>query len=199
MEIFQTIVDWYMGNLNYLTIGLIMVIESSFIPFPSEVVIPFAAYKAGQGELNIYLVILSGTIGALVGALINYYLAYYLGRPLVYRFSGSKIGKMLLLSEEKVAHAENYFIRNGKISTLIGRLIPAVRQLISIPAGLAKMPMLDFLIYTTIGAGIWNVILAIIGFFLFEVREQIYPHLGHILLAIGAGFVVYLIIKARQK
>jgi membrane protein DedA with SNARE-associated domain len=199
MEIFQTIVDWYMGNLNYLTIGLLMVIESSFIPFPSEVVIPFAAYKAGQGELNIYLVILSGTIGALVGALINYYLAYYLGRPLVYRFSGSKIGKMLLLSEEKVAHAENYFIRNGKISTLIGRLIPAVRQLISIPAGLAKMPMRDFLIYTTIGAGIWNVILAIIGFFLFEVREQIYPHLGHILLAIGAGFVVYLIIKARQK
>ena len=199
MEIFQTIVDWYMANLNYLTIGLLMVIESSFIPFPSEVVIPFAAFKAGQGELNIYLVILSGTIGALIGALINYFLAYYLGRPLVYRFSGSKIGKMFLLSEEKVAHAENYFIRNGKISTLIGRLVPGVRQLISIPAGLAKMPMRDFLIYTSVGAGIWNVILAIIGFFLFEIREQIYPHLGHILLAIGVGFVVYLIIKARQN
>ncbi len=199
MEIFQTIVDWYMANLNYFTIGLLMVIESSFIPFPSEVIIPFAAYKAGQGELNIYLVILSGTIGALVGALINYYLAYYLGRPLVYKFSGSRIGRMLLLSEEKVAHAESYFVRNGKISTLVGRLIPAVRQLISIPAGLSKMPMRDFLIYTSVGAGIWNVILAIIGFFLYEIREQIYPHLGHILLAMGAGFVVYLIIKARKS
>jgi membrane protein DedA with SNARE-associated domain len=174
-----------------------MVIESSFIPFPSEAVIPFAAYKAAQGELNIFGVILSGTVGALVGALINYYLAMYLGRPLIYKFANSTAGKMLLLSKEKVEHAESYFLKNGKSSTFIGRLVPAVRQLISIPAGLARMNLRDFILYTFLGAGIWNIILAIIGFYLYEVREQIFPYMGHILLASGALFVAYLIIKAR--
>jgi membrane protein DedA with SNARE-associated domain len=186
-----------MANLNYFTVGFLMVIESSFIPFPSEAVIPFAAYKAAQGELNIFGVILSGTVGALVGALINYYLAMYLGRPLIYKFANSTAGKMLLLSKEKVEHAESYFLKNGKSSTFIGRLVPAVRQLISIPAGLARMNLRDFILYTFLGAGIWNIILAIIGFYLYEVREQIFPYMGHILLASGALFVAYLIIKAR--
>jgi len=114
MEFFQTLFDWYMANLNYFTIALLMAIESTFLPLPSEVVIPFAAYKAGQGDLNVFIVVLSGTIGALSGSLINYTLAYYLGRPIVYKFAGSKLGKLVLLSEEKVKHAEDYFIRNGK-------------------------------------------------------------------------------------
>ncbi|HEX7493214.1 MAG TPA: DedA family protein, partial [Bacteroidales bacterium] len=167
MEFFQTLFDWYMANLNYFTIALLMAIESTFLPLPSEVVIPFAAYKAGQGDLNVFIVVLFGTIGALSGSLINYTLAYYLGRPIVYKFAGSKLGKLVLLSEEKVKHAEDYFIRNGKTSTFIGRLVPGIRHLISIPAGLAKMNLRDFMLFTFIGAGMWNIILAIIGYYLY--------------------------------
>jgi membrane protein DedA with SNARE-associated domain len=199
MHFFQTLFDWYMANLNYFSIALLMLIESTFLPLPSEVVIPFAAYKAAQGELNVFIVVLSGTIGALSGSLINYTLAYYLGRPLIYKFAGSKLGKIFLLSKEKVMHAEEYFIRNGKTSTFIGRLVPGIRHLISIPAGLARMSLRDFMLFTFIGAGIWNIILAIIGFYLYAVREQIFPYLGHILLGVGVIFVVYLIIKARKK
>ena len=199
MEFFQTLFDWYMANLNYFTIALLMAIESTFFPLPSEVVIPFAAYKAGQGDLNVFIVVLSGTLGALSGSLINYTLAYYLGRPLVYKFADSRIGKIFLLSKEKVEHAEQYFIRNGKTSTFIGRLVPGIRHLISIPAGLAKMNLRDFMLYTFVGAGIWNIILAIIGFYLYGIREQIFPYIGHILLALGVAFVIYLIIKARKN
>ncbi|HZY25835.1 MAG TPA: DedA family protein, partial [Bacteroidales bacterium] len=144
-------------------------------------------------------VVIAGTIGALSGSLINYTLAYYLGRPLVYKFAGSKLGRIFLLSEEKVKHAEEYFIRNGKTSTFIGRLVPGIRHLISIPAGLAKMNLRDFLLFTFIGAGIWNIILAIIGYYLYAVREQIFPYVGHILLGVGLIFVAYLIIKARKN
>ena len=199
MELFHSLFDWYMANLNYLTIALLMAIESTFLPLPSEVVIPFAAYKAGQGDLNVFLVVIFGTIGALTGSLINYTLAYYLGRPIVYRFAESKIGRLFLLSKEKVEHAENYFIKNGKTSTFIGRLVPGIRHLISIPAGLAKMNLRDFMLYTLIGAGIWNIILAVIGFYLYEVREQIFPYVGHILVVTGVLFIGYLIIKARKK
>jgi len=199
MEIFHSVLDWYMANLEYFTVALLMTVESSFIPFPSEAIVPFAAYKAAQGNLNIFGVVVAGTVGALAGALINYYLARYLGRPLVYKFADSTVGRMLLLSKDKVRHAEDYFIRNGKSSTFVGRLVPAVRQLISIPAGLAEMNIRDFIIYTVAGAGIWNIILAVIGFFLYEVREQIFPYLGHILVLLGAGFIVYLVIKARKS
>jgi membrane protein DedA with SNARE-associated domain len=197
MEFFQTLFDWYMANLNYFTVALLMAIESTFLPLPSEIVVPFAAYKAAQGDLNVFLVVLFGTIGALSGSLINYTLAYYLGRPLVYKLADSRIGKVFLLSKEKVISAENFFIRNGRTSTFIGRLVPGVRHLISIPAGLAKMNLRDFMLYTFVGAGIWNIILAIIGYYLYEIREQIFPYIGHILLALGALFVVYLIVKAR--
>jgi membrane protein DedA with SNARE-associated domain len=199
MEVFQALFDWYMANLNYFTVALLMAIESTFLPLPSEVVVPFAAYKAGQGDLNVYLVVFFGTVGALCGSLINYTLAYYLGRPLVYRFADSKFGRAFLLSKEKVIHAEEFFIRNGKTSTFIGRLVPGVRHLISIPAGLAKMNLRDFMLYTFVGAGLWNIILAIIGYYLYEIREQIFPYIVHILLALGAVFTVYLIIKARKN
>jgi membrane protein DedA with SNARE-associated domain len=197
MEIFHSLFDWYMSNLNYLTIALLMAIESTFMPLPSEIVIPFAAYKAGQGELNVFLVVIAGTFGALSGSLINYVLAYYLGRPIVYKFAGSKVGRLFLLSEEKVKHAEEYFIKNGKTSTFIGRLVPGIRHLISIPAGLAKMNLRDFLLFTFIGAGIWNIILAVVGFYLYSVRDQIFPYIGHILLGLGVLFLIYLIVKAR--
>jgi membrane protein DedA with SNARE-associated domain len=181
-----------MANLNYFTVALLMAIESTFMPLPSEVVVPFAAYKAAQGDLNVLGVILFGTIGALCGSLINYFLSKYLGRPLVYKFAESGVGKLFLLSREKIEHA-------GRTSTFIGRLVPGVRHLISIPAGLAKMNLRDFILFTFAGAGIWNIILAIVGFYLYEIREQIFPYIGYILVVLGAGFVVYLVIKARRN
>lgn len=199
MELFNTVLDWYMANLNYFTVALLMLIESTFLPMPSEVVIPFAAYKAAQGDLNIFGVVIFGTIGALCGSLINYTLAYYLGRPIVYKFAESKLGKLFLLSKEKVEHAENYFIRNGKASTFIGRLVPGIRHLISIPAGLAKMNLRSFMFYTFVGAGIWNIILAVIGYYIYDIREQIFPYLTHILIVLGVAFAVYLVIKGTMQ
>jgi len=187
-----------MANLNYFTVWLLMLIESTFLPMPSEVVIPFAAYKAGQGDLNVFLVVIFGTIGALCGSLVNYFLSYYLGRPIVYAFADSKVGKIFLLSKEKVIHAEEYFRRNGKSSTFIGRLVPGIRHLISIPAGLAKMNIRDFILYTFVGAGIWNIILAIIGYYVYEMRDKIFPYIGHILIGLGVIFVIYLIIRAYR-
>ena len=199
MELFHTLLDWYMANLNYFTIALLMLIESTFLPLPSEVVIPFASYKAAQGDLSLFGVVLSGTVGALTGSLINYTLAYYLGRPIVYKFAESKIGRVFLLSKEKIEHAENYFIRNGKTSTFIGRLVPGIRHLISIPAGLAKMNLRTFMFYTFIGAGIWNIILAIIGYYIYDVRGQIFPYLDNVLYILGAIFLIYLVVKGIKR
>lgn len=202
-------IQWCLDNLNYWTITILMTIESSFIPFPSEVVVPPAAYKAASegSDLNVYLVVLFATIGANIGALINYYLAYYVGRPIVYKFANSRFGHMCLIDEAKVKHAETYFEKHGALSTFVGRLIPAVRQLISIPAGLAKMKLSTFLLYTTLGAGIWNAILAIIGYSLQSVvpEDQLletvtkYSHeLGYIFIALGIFIVGYLIYKGRK-
>ncbi len=167
-----TFIQWCLDHLNYWTITLLMAIESSFIPFPSEIVVPPAAYKAAAGELNIYLVVLFATLGANIGALVNYYLAMWIGRPLVYKFASSRIGHMCLIDEASVLKAEKFFDDNGRISTFVGRLVPAVRQLISIPAGLARMRMSTFLLYTTLGAGLWNIILAAIGYYLESVVPQ---------------------------
>ena len=202
-------IQWCLDHLNYWTITLLMAIESSFIPFPSEVVVPPAAYKAASGnsELNVYLVVLSATIGANIGALINYYLAYFVGRPIVYKFANSRFGHMCLIDEAKVQHAEAYFEKHGALSTFVGRLIPAVRQLISIPAGLAKMKLSTFLLYTTLGAGIWNTILAAIGYYLQSIvpEDQLmasvtkYSHeLGYMFIGLGVLIVGYLIYKGRK-
>lgn len=165
-SIIQQVEKWYNENTNYMSITVLMTIESSFIPFPSEIVIPPAAYIASKPDshLNIFLVVLFGTLGALFGALINYGLAIWLGRPILYKLADSKVGKILLLSSEKIQKAEQYFNDHGKISTFIGRLIPGIRQLISIPAGLSKMNLLSFALYTTLGAGIWNIVLALLGY-----------------------------------
>ena len=165
-------IQWCLDHLNYWTITLLMAIESSFIPFPSEIVVPPAAYKAAAGELNIYLVVLFATLGANIGALVNYYLAMWIGRPLIYKFASSRIGHRCLIDEASVMKAETVFDDNGRISTFVGRLVPAVRQLISIPAGLARMKLATFLLYTTLGAGLWNIILAVIGYYLESVVPQ---------------------------
>jgi len=199
MEFFQTLLDWYMANLNYFTITLLMIIEGSFIPFPSEAVIPLAAYKAAEGSLNFWGVIISGTSGALIGSLINYYLAKYIGRPLVYKFANSKLAHFMLISKDKVERAEEYFIKNGKSSTFIGRLLPGIRQLISIPAGLSKMNLRDFVLYTLLGAGIWNLILGIVGYYAYSIKDQILHYVAYFLIILGIGYFIYLIIKSRKR
>lgn len=159
--------DWFVNNASYLFVFIFMVIESSFIPFPSEVVVPPAAYLAMQkGDMNIFMVVLVATAGALVGALINYVLSLLIGRPIVYAFADSRVGHALLIDRAKVEKAERYFDEHGAASTFFGRLIPAVRQLISIPAGIAKMNIWVFMIFTSLGAMVWNGILAFLGWWL---------------------------------
>ena len=161
-----------LGNLNYGTILFLMLLESTVIPVPSELVVSPAAYHAAGGHLNVLLVILFATIGADLGATINYVAGYYLGRPIIYKFANSKWGKMCLLNQEKVEKSEKYFNNHGMAATITGRLIPGIRHLISIPAGLAKMTYWKFLLYTTIGAGVWNCILAALGWYLHSVVPE---------------------------
>lgn len=167
----STFFQWFVDNANYLFLFLFMVIESSFVPFPSEVVVPPAAYLActhsGTGaDMNIVVVVLIATLGAMVGAFINYYLALWVGRPVVYRFADSRFGHACLIDRAKVERAEAYFDKHGAISTFIGRLIPAIRQLISIPAGLSRMNVGTFALFTFLGALVWNVVLALLGYWL---------------------------------
>ena len=195
-------IAWCLGHLNYWVITLLMAIESSFIPFPSEVVIPPAAYMAAAtGEMSLWLIIVCATVGALIGAAVNYVLALYLGRPIIYRFANSKLGHLCLIDEEKVKLAEHYFDEHGAIGTIVGRLVPAVRQLISIPAGLARMRFGRFLLYTAIGAGAWNCILGAIGYALASVvpYEQLDEtvaeysvYLKVLMLLVGLAAVYYL-------
>ena len=205
-------IQWCLDHLSYATITLLMTIESSFIPFPSEVVVPPAAYMAAvNGEMNILLVVLFATLGADFGALINYFLAKWLGRPIVYKFANSRVGHMCLIDEAKVKYAEEYFDKRGALSTFVGRLIPAGRQLISIPAGLARMKMSTFLLYTTLGAGIWNTVLAAIGWYLstvpgIETEEQLlervteYSHeIGYVIIAVVVFVIGYLAYKGYKK
>ena len=212
MESSAELIRWILENLNYWVVTLFMAIESSFIPFPSEVIVPPAAWKAmADDSMNIILVVVFATIGANIGALVNYYLAKWLGRPLVYKFANSRIGHMCLLDEQKVRHAEDYFRRHGAASTFFGRLIPAVRQLISIPAGLAGMKMRPFLLYTTLGAGLWNIILATIGYLIYRLTpvkttEDVYilatkysHEIGYDILAIAVLVIAFLIYKGLKK
>lgn len=203
---------WVLENLNYWVVTLFMAIESSFIPFPSEVVVPPAAWKAmADDSLNIFLVIVFATVGADLGALVNYGLSRWLGRPIVYKFANSRLGHMCLIDEEKVKHAEEYFRRHGAASTFFGRLVPAVRQLISIPAGLSGMKIAPFLLYTTLGAGLWNTVLALIGYGIYRYTDlkttedvyllaSTYSHeIGYAILIIVAVVISVLIYKGLKK
>ncbi len=199
----EEIYNWIAQNMNYGVITLFMAIESSFIPFPSEIIIIPAAYIAyNQGTLSLPLIILFGTLGAIIGALVNYGLSVWLGRPIIHRFADTKVAHMLLIDRPGVEKAEKYFADHGAIGTLIGRLVPAIRQLISIPAGLARMKMSIFLLCTFIGAGVWNTILAFLGYFIGQTvsedvliaKVQLYS--GYVKMGIAiiliAGFAYYI-------
>jgi len=194
-----------LSNLNYTVIFILMTIESTVIPFPSEVIVPPAAYHAAGGNLNILLVVLFATLGADLGAIINYAAGYFLGRPVIYKFANSRLGKLCMLSQEKVEKSERYFNEHGRVATITGRLIPGIRQLVSVPAGLAKMNFWKFLLYTTIGAGAWNCILAALGWYLYSVvpEEQLQASIdaysGHIKVVIFASLGLVVVYFMARK
>ncbi len=162
----SSLIDWYTNSLSYWVLTLLMILENSIVPLPAELIVAPAAYNAATGRLSFPIIILCTTFGSIVGAIINYYLSLFLGRELIYRFVDSRWGKILMLDTEKLKQAEQFFLKRGKTATFIGRLIPVGRQLVSIPAGLARMPILTFILYTAIGSAIWNTLLASIGYFL---------------------------------
>ena len=197
-----------LGHLNYGTIFILMLLESTVIPVPSELVVAPAAYHAAAGNLDIWLVILFSTLGADVGATINYFAGWYLGRPIIYKFANSKWGHLCLLNQEKVEKSERYFDEHGMVATITGRLLPGIRHLISIPAGLAKMSYWKFLLYTTIGAASWHTILALLGHYMHsfvpedQLQEKIleygeYIKFGLIFLVIVA--CLYFLVKWYVK
>lgn len=207
-ELFSFLLD----QLSYLNVFLLMTIESTFIPFPSEVVLPPAAYHAhATGDQDVFLLTLVATLGADMGATINYVLSMYLGRPLVYAFANSKWGHRCLLNAEKVERSEKYFDEHGVFATLTGRLVPVVRQLISVPAGLARMNFLKFITFTTIGAGAWNCVLAGIGWYLQTIvpEDQLldkvneYSHIISggivVILAIGVAYFIFKKVKKQNN
>ena len=208
----ETLIQFCLDHLNYWTVTLFMAIESSFIPFPSEAVVPPAAWKAAvTGEMSVVLVVVFATLGALIGAFINYYLAVWLGRPIVYKFANSRIGHMCLIDEAKVQNAEKYFDEHGAVSTFIGRLVPAVRQLISIPAGLARMGLGRFVLYTSLGAGVWNTILAALGYYMASIPgmqseaavmnkvKEYSSEIGIVFIVLAVFIVAYLAYKGLKK
>ena len=208
MSLIDNIITWYSAHMNYASITALMAVESSFIPFPSEVVIPPAAFVAGQPEsvlcatgnytLDVLIIVLFGTLGAMIGAIINYGLSVWLGRIIIYKFADSRLGHLCLLSSEKIQKAEEYFREKGNVSTFIGRFIPGIRQLISIPAGLSRMHFGAFLWWTFLGAFIWNCILAAIGYVAAGQMDRIkeYSHeLSVAILILFGAVVLYFAIK----
>ena len=208
MSLIDNIITWYSAHMNYASITALMAVESSFIPFPSEVVIPPAAFVAGQPDsvlcttgnypVDVLLIILFGTLGAMIGAIINYGLSVWLGRLIIYKFADSKLGHMCLLSGEKLQRAEEYFREKGNVSTFIGRFIPGIRQLISIPAGLSRMHFGAFLWWTFLGAFIWNCILAAVGYVAAGQMDRIkeYSHELSVAILVLFGLVVaYFVIR----
>lgn len=201
---FETILNLFSG-MGYTGITVLMAIESSFIPLPSELIIPPAGYLANLGKMNFLLIILAGTFGSLLGALFNYYLAKHLGSPLIHKLARSSWAKFFFITPEKLAASEQYFRDKGHISTFVGRLIPVIRHLISIPAGLSKMPIGEFILYTVLGASVWCTVLATLGWFFGANEELLKEHYHQISIAGGfilLIFIVYLIWKkyyAKKK
>jgi len=196
----HAIIDWLVqtiGSMGYLGIFLLMAMESSVIPIPSEFVMPPAGYLAQQGQMSMALAILCGTAGSLVGAYANYFAAKLLGRPLLLKY-----GKYVFITEEKFAKVETFFLKHGEISTFIGRLVPVVRHLISLPAGLAGMNHLKFSLYTLLGAGTWVTVLTCIGYFIGSNQDLImkYSHhaLGVVLLVCSIIVLIYVKMQRRN-
>ena len=198
--IMHELINWLVetiGALGYPGIFTLMAMESSVIPIPSELVMPPAGYLAQQGQMHMAIVILSGTLGSLVGAYANYFASHYLGRPLVLKY-----GKYVWITEEKFAKVEKFFKDHGEVSTFIGRLLPVVRHLISIPAGLAGMNHVKFTLYTLLGAGIWVTVLSYIGYFIGAERELImqYSHQAVIgVIIVSAVIIAVYVWNHRRK
>jgi membrane protein DedA with SNARE-associated domain len=195
----HAVVAWLLqtiGSLGYPGIFLLMAMESSVVPIPSELVMPPAGYLSQQGEMNMVLSILVGTAGSLIGAYANYFAAHYLGRPLLLRY-----GKYLFITEEKFSKVENFFLKHGEISTFVGRLIPVVRHLISLPAGIAGMNHLKFSLYTLLGAGIWVTVLTCIGYFIGSNEELIlkYSHHALFVVLLLSSFIVFVYVKLQRR
>lgn len=196
----QVIVDWILetvGTLGYPGIFFLMLLESSFFPFPSEVVMIPAGYLAFQGSMNPYLAVAAGLAGSLTGALLNYMLALHFGRPILLR-----IGHYFFFGPQALEKIEAYFAEHGEISTFNGRLIPGVRQYISLPAGLARMHLGKFSLYTSLGAGIWVAILTLLGYLMGSQEELLRANLHRITIA-ALGFVVvstliYVVYRRRR-
>lgn len=205
LNIFSSLLDWYIANMTYLTITILMAIESTFIPLPSELVLPPAAWKAAlyPDQINLFLIILFASLGCVLGATFNYVLSRTLGRTIIYGLADSKAAKFFFINREKIQKAENYFVENGNTSTFVGRLVPGIRHLISIPAGLAKMDFKKFIFYTFTGSLIWNTILSLLGYYFGKNQELVMQHLkpfSIVALGLGLLYVLYLIfIKNRKK
>jgi membrane protein DedA with SNARE-associated domain len=184
------------GALGYPGIFLLMAMESSVIPVPSELVMPPAGYLAQQGQMNMVVAILCGTLGSLVGAYANYFAAHYLGRPLLLKY-----GKYVWITEEKFAKVETYFKNHGEISTFIGRLLPVVRHLISLPAGLAGMNHWKFSLYTLAGAGLWVTVLTVIGYVIGANQALImkYSHQALIGVVILSAVIIAVYVRNYKK
>lgn len=200
----MNIISTLLSNLNYGTILFLMLLESTVIPVPSEFVVTPAAYHAANGSLNVFLIILYATIGADLGASINYFVARYVGRPVIYKFANSKWGHICLLNQEKVEKSEKYFDDHGIAATLTGRFVPVIRHLISIPAGLARMNYGKFILFTTLGAGGWHTVLALLGWYLHAIvpEDQLYDKIEEyaeyiklIILALVIIAVIYFAVK----
>src|SRR3989339_329119 len=189
----------FSSNLGYTGIILLMAVESSFIPFPSEIVVPPAAYLASQGEMDIFLVILSGISGSLIGATLNYFLAMWLGRKVIYSLSRTRIARMLLINEAQIKKSEDLFLKFGNLSTFWGRLIPAVRQLISLPAGFSKMPFKNFIFFTFLGSGLWTVILAVLGYVFGANQEELKQYYKEISVILGATAIIVISLMVMKK
>lgn len=183
--------EWYLDHLNYWVLTILMILENSIVPLPAELIVAPAAYRAANGEMSLIVLIICTTLGSTIGALINYYISRHLGRYLVYKFVDSKIGRLLLLDKEKLEKAEQLFLKHGNVSTFFGRLLPFGRQLISIPAGLAKMPIWSFVLYTTVGSAIWNSLLAGAGYYLAKIlpKDQLIDAINKYSLEMSVIFV----------
>ncbi|MBQ3447762.1 MAG: DedA family protein [Synergistaceae bacterium] len=201
MHIISALTQWLVdtiGRMGYTGIISLMFLESSFFPFPSEVVMPPAGYLAWKGEMSLVLVLLSGIAGSILGALFNYWIAVKLGRPFLLKY-----GKYFFVSAESVSKADDFFKRHGHVSTLVGRLLPVIRQYISLPAGIARMNLWTFTLFTTIGAGAWVIVLTFAGYLLGEHQDMLKEYLHIITLACVAVAVIiaggYMLILRRRR
>lgn len=199
------LINWVLNitqGLGYFGVGILMTIESSFLPLPSEIIIPPAAYLASQGKMNLIFIIIAGVLGSLIGATVNYFISLSLGRLVVYKLAGTRAARLIFITPEKIEQVEKYFLSNSKSATFFGRLVPVVRHLISIPAGFCRMPFGQFLFYTALGASIWVSILAALGYFIGanqSLLQEYYREISWGLLIFGAVWIAWKFWKWRQN